>query len=132
MRAVVITQHGGPEVLAVQERPAPAPKPGHVLIDVKAFGLNHAEIYFRSGAWGDVAEISGIECVGLGQADPGGHFVPGQKVRALVGGMGRSIDGSYAQLASVPSTNVVAIETALPWEAPAAIPGSYATAWTSL
>src|SRR5258708_120939 len=57
MRAVVITQYGGPEVLAVQERPPPAPKPGHVVIDVKAFGLNHAEIYFRSGAWGDVAEI---------------------------------------------------------------------------
>jgi NADPH:quinone reductase len=132
MRAVVITRYGGPEVLAVQERPTPAPKPGHVVIDVKAFGLNHAEIHFRSGAWGDVAEISGIECVGLVQADPGGHFAPGQTVMALVGGMGRSIDGSYAQLASVPASNVVAIETALPWEELAAIPESYATAWTSL
>jgi NADPH:quinone reductase len=132
MRAVVITRYGGPEVLAVQERPAPAPKPGHVVIEVKAFGLNHAEIYFRSGAWGDVAEISGIECVGVVQADPDGHFVPGQTVMALVGGMGRSIDGSYAELASVPATNVVAIETALPWEELAAIPESYATAWTSL
>src|SRR5258708_10558104 len=132
MRAVVITQYGGPEVLAVQERPAPAPKPGHVVIDVKAFVLNHAEIYFRSGAWGDVAEISGIECVGLVRSDPDGRFVPGQKVMALVGGLGRCIDGSYAELASVPATNVVAIDTALPWEELAAIPESYATAWTSL
>jgi NADPH:quinone reductase-like Zn-dependent oxidoreductase len=132
MRAAVITQYGGPEVLAVQERPAPEPAPGHVVIDVKAFGLNHAEVYFRSGAWGDVAEITGIECVGLVAADPSGHFAPGQKVMALVGGMGRSINGSYAERVSVPATNVVAVETALPWEELAAIPESYATAWTSL
>jgi NADPH:quinone reductase len=132
MRAVVITRYGGPEVLAVQERPAPAPKPGHVVIDVKAFGLNHAEIYFRSGTWGDVAEISGIECVGVVQADPDGHFVSGQKVMALVGGMGRSSDGSYAERVRVPASNVVAVESALPWEELAAIPESYATAWTAL
>jgi NADPH:quinone reductase len=132
MRAIVITQYGGPEVLAVEERPAPEPKPGHVVIEVKAFGLNHAEIYFRKGAWGDVAEISGIECVGLVRADPDGRFAPGQKVMALVGGMGRSSNGSYAELVSVPATNVVAIETGLPWEQLAAIPESYATAWTSL
>jgi NADPH:quinone reductase len=64
MRAIVIKQYGGPEVLQIEERPDPAPEPGHVTIEVKAFGLNHAEIYFRKGAWGDVAEISGIECVG--------------------------------------------------------------------
>jgi NADPH:quinone reductase len=132
MRAMVITRYGGPEVLALEERPAPVPKPGHVVIEVKAFGLNHAEIYFRKGAWGDVAEISGIECVGLVQADPDRCFAPGQKVVALVGGMGRSINGSYAALASVPATNVAAIETRLPWEELAAIPESYATAWTAL
>ena len=54
MRAIVIEQYGGPEVLQIEERPDPEPKPGHVVIDVKAFGLNHAEIYFRKGAWGDV------------------------------------------------------------------------------
>jgi NADPH:quinone reductase len=132
MRAIVITRSGGPEVLALEERPAPVAKPGHVVIAVKAFGLNHAEIYFRKGAWGDVAEISGIECVGLVQADDSGRFAPGRKVMAMVGGMGRSIDGSYAELASVPATNVVAIETRLPWVELAAIPESYATAWTSL
>lgn len=132
MRAIVIKQYGGPEVLAIEERPTPQPKPGHVLIEVKAFGLNHAEIYFRKGAWGDVAEISGIECVGVMKADPGGRFAPGQQVLALVGGMGRSLSGSYAELTNVPATNVVAVKTDLPWEELAAIPESYATAWTSL
>jgi NADPH:quinone reductase len=132
MRAIVITRHGGPEVLALQERPAPLPTPGHVLVEVKAFGLNHAEIYFRKGVWGGAAEISGIECVGRVRSDPAGRFVPGQKVMALVGGMGRGIDGSYAELASVPAANVVAVETSLAWEELAAIPESYATAWTSL
>jgi NADPH:quinone reductase len=99
---------------------------------VKAFGLNHAEVYFRKGAWGDVAEISGIECVGVVKADPDGRFVPGQKVLAIVGGMGRSFNGSYAKMVSVPTSNVAAIRTDLPWEDLAAIPESYATAWTSL
>jgi NADPH:quinone reductase len=132
MRAIVIKQYGGPEVLAIEERPAPEPERGQVVIEVKAFGLNHAEVYFRKGVWGDVAEISGIECVGIVKADPDGWFAPGQKVMALVGGMGRSINGSYAELVRVPSGNVVAIETDLPWEKLAAIPESYATAWTSL
>lgn len=132
MRAIVIKQYGGPEVLAVEERPAPKAKPGHVVIEVKAFGLNHAEVYFRKGAWGDVAEITGIECVGLVKADGDGRLAPGQKVMALVGGMGRGINGSYAELTSVPASNVVAVETDLAWEDLAAIPESYATAWTSL
>ncbi|HEY6336199.1 MAG TPA: zinc-binding dehydrogenase [Alphaproteobacteria bacterium] len=132
MRAIVIQRYGSPDVLAVQERPAPAPKPGHVLIEVKAFGLNHAEIYFRKGAWGDVAEISGIECVGVVKADPDGRFATGQKVAALVGGMGRSINGSYAEMTCVPATNVVPLRTDLPWDELAAIPASYATAWTCL
>jgi NADPH2:quinone reductase len=132
MRAIVIKRYGGPEVLAIEERPDPEPRPGHVLIDVRAFGLNHAEVYFRQGAWGDVAEISGIECVGLVKHDPGGRLASGRKVAALVGGMGRSINGSYAEQVSVPASNVVPIESELAWEDLAAIPESYATAWTSL
>ncbi|HEV2547351.1 MAG TPA: zinc-binding dehydrogenase [Stellaceae bacterium] len=132
MRAIVIKRYGGPEVLAIEERPEPTAEPGHVVIEAKAFGLNHAEIYFRKGAWGDVAEITGIECVGLVKADPDGRFKPGQKVMALVGGMGRSINGSYAEFVKVPHSNVVAVESDLAWEELATIPESYATAWTSL
>src|SRR5215510_16508736 len=105
MRAIVRQSYGGPEQLVVQQVPDPEPLAGHVVIEVKAFGLNHAEIYFRKGAWGDVAEISGIECVGVVKADPDGPFLPGEKVMALVGGMGRSIGGSYAELTRVPRAN---------------------------
>jgi NADPH:quinone reductase len=132
MRAIVIKQYGGPDVLEIQERPVPEPKPGHVLIEVKAFGLNHAEIYFRKGVWGDVSEISGIECVGLVKADPDGRFPRGQKVVALVGGMGRSFSGSYAEYTLVPTSNVASVQTNMPWEDLAAIPESYTTAWTCL
>jgi NADPH2:quinone reductase len=132
MRAIVRKQYGGPEVLAIEERPVPAPKQGEILIQVKAFGLNHAEVYFRKGLWGEVAEISGIECVGLVKHDPEGRFTPGQKVAALLGGMGRNINGSYAEFTSVPATNVVAFNSHLSWEQLAAIPVSYATAWAGL
>jgi NADPH2:quinone reductase len=132
MQAIVMKQYGGPEVLAIEDRPTPQPQPGQVLIDVKAFGLNQAEVYFRSGAWGDVAEITGIECVGVVRADPSQRFTPGQKVLAMVGGMGRSINGSYAEVVSVPHSNVVAIDSDLPWDELAAIPETYATAWSCL
>jgi len=132
MRAIVIKQYGGPEVLAIEQRPDPVPREDQVLIEVKAFGLNHAECYFRAGAWGDVAEISGIECVGLVRNDPSGHFKAGDKVLAIVGGMGRSLAGSYAELAAVPRSNVAAVRTELSWAELAALPESYATAWTAL
>ncbi len=132
MRAITIQSYGGPENLVIKDVPNPVPTSGQVIIEVKAFGINRAELYFREGLWGDVAEISGIECVGRVQFDPSGVFSVGQSVMALMGGMGRTINGSYAELVAVPVENVVAIHTDLPWEALAAIPESYATAWTCL
>src|SRR5579872_5393241 len=132
MRAIVIKQYGGPEQLVIEERPVPVAKAGEVLIEVKAFGLNHAEIYMRQGAWGKVAEITGIECAGIVRSDPAGRLTPGQKVVAIVGGMGRSRNGSYAELVSAPAANVAPVETMLSWEQLAAVPESYATAWTAL
>jgi NADPH:quinone reductase len=132
MRAIVIKQYGGPEVLAIEERPDPATEAGQVLIQVKAFGVNHAEIHMREGQWPEIAEISGIECAGIVRADPSGRLSPGQKVVAFMGGMGRSIGGSYAEVTRVPASNVVPIRTELPWEDVAAIPESYATAWICL
>ena len=132
MRAIVIKQHGGAGSLVIEERSDPEPQLGYITIEVKAFGIHHAEIYFREGAWGDVAEISGIECVGIVRADPSGALRSGQKVLAIVGGMGRNLSGSYAELTNVPISNVAAINTDLSWEAFAAIPESYATAWTCL
>jgi NADPH:quinone reductase-like Zn-dependent oxidoreductase len=132
MRAIVIKEYGGPEVLALEERPEPESQPGHVIVDVKAFGLNRAETYMRSGAWGDVAEITGIECVGVVKHDPDGRFAPGQKVTALMGGMGRLMNGSYAEMTRIAASNVVPLLSNLPWEDLAAIPESYATAWSAL
>jgi NADPH:quinone reductase len=132
MRAIVRQQFGGPEQLVIQEVPIPEPQPGTVVIRVKAFGLNHAETYMRKGDWGDVAKISGIECVGLVEADPSGKIAPGQKVAAIMGGMGRTINGSYAEFTRVPAAHIVPLKTDLPWEELAAIPEVYATAWTCL
>jgi NADPH2:quinone reductase len=132
MRAIVIKEYGGPDVLSIEERPDPKPQAGHVLIEVKAFGVNHAETHMREGQWPEATEISGIECAGLVRADPSGRLAAGQKVVAFMGGMGRSINGSYAELTSVPASNVLPIKTELPWETLAAIPESYATAWAAL
>ncbi|HEY9023588.1 MAG TPA: zinc-binding dehydrogenase, partial [Burkholderiaceae bacterium] len=132
MRAIVRKAYGGPEQLEIREVPTPTPAPGQVLVRVKAFGLNRAEQYFRTGAWGEVAAISGIECVGEVEHDPEGRLDRGQRVIALMGGMGRSIAGSYAEFACVPAASVVPVRSALPWERLAALPESYATAWSCL
>jgi NADPH:quinone reductase len=130
MRAIVIEKFGGPEGLVIKNIPDPEPKPGHVVIQVKAFGVNHAEMHMRRGEWAEAAEVSGIECVGLVKSRPGGEFAVGTKVAALMGGLGRTINGSYAEYTRPPATNVARIESDLPWEDLAAMPESYATAWT--
>jgi NADPH:quinone reductase len=132
MRAILRTAFGGPEQLGIREIPKPEPKDGHALIAVKAFGINHAEMHMRKGEWAEIADVSGIECVGVVESCPCGEFAVGSKVAALMGGLGRTINGSYAEYTRAPVTNVAAIESNLPWEDLAAIPESYATAWTCL
>lgn len=116
----------------LRELPTPRPQPGEVLIKVRAFGINRAETYMRRGLWGEVAKVSGIECVGQIAEDPSGRFQPGQKVAAIMGGMGRTINGSYAEYTCPPVTNVFPLDTDLGWTELAAIPESYATAWCCL
>ena len=111
MRAIVRKSFGGPEVLSIQDRADPESKAGHVLVEVKAFGINHAETHMRRGDWPEAAPVSGIECVGLVRESAGGLFQPGQKVAALMGGMGRTSDGSYAELTCPPATNVVPLHS---------------------
>ncbi len=133
MKAIITKKFGGPEELIIVDLPEPEPKPGHVLIAVKAFGISRAETYLRRGKWGDSAKIGGIECaLGTVVSCPGGEFREGEKVAAFMGGMGRKMDGSYAEFTNAPVSNVVAVETSLPWEQFAAIPLSYASAWTCL
>jgi NADPH:quinone reductase-like Zn-dependent oxidoreductase len=132
MRAILRKQFGGPDVLEIRDIPEPEPKLGHVVIRVKAFGINHAEAHMRKGEWAEIAEVSGIECVGVVKACPGGEFAAGTKVAALMGGLGRTINGSYAEYTRAPVTNVAAIESNLSWAELAAIPETYATSWTCL
>jgi NADPH:quinone reductase len=132
MRAILRTGFGGPEVLEIREIPEPEPKAGHAVIEVKAFGINHAEMHMRKGEWAEIADVSGIECVGLIKSCPGEEFAIGTKVAALMGGLGRTINGSYAEYTRAPVWNVAAIESNLSWADLAAIPETYATAWTCL
>src|SRR6516164_5147192 len=132
MRAIVLEKFGGLDSLVYTELPEPEPLSGHVVIEIKAFGVNHAEMHMRRGEWAEAAEVSGIECVGLVKSCPSGEFAVGTKVAALMGGLGRTINGSYAEYTRPPATNVAQIESELPWEELAAIPESYATAWTCL
>src|SRR5215813_4147688 len=132
MRAIVITEPGGPEVLQIQEVADPVPGDKEVLIAVKAFGVNHAETHMRKGEWPEATPISGIEAVGTVVTDPSGVLAEGTKVLTIMGGLGRTRNGSYAEYTVAPATNVATVETSLDWADLAAIPESYATAWLAL
>ena len=85
MRAIVLEKFGGLDSLVYKDIPEPEPKAGHVVIEIKAFGINHAEMHMRRGEWAEAAPVSGIECVGIVKSCPGGEFPVGAKVAALDG-----------------------------------------------
>ena len=132
MRAIVLEKFGGLDSLVYTEIPKPRPRDGEVVIAIKAFGINHAEMHMRRGEWAEAAEVSGIECVGIVDSCPTGEFAVGATVAALMGGLGRTINGSYAEYTRVRASNVALIDADLPWSQLAAIPETYATAWTCL
>ena len=74
MRAMVLEKFGGLDSLVYTDLPEPEPLRGHVVIEIKAFGLNHAEMHMRRGEWAEAAKVIGIECVGLVKSCPGGEF----------------------------------------------------------
>jgi len=134
MKAVVIERPGPPEVLRLRERPVPKPKPGWVLIRVRAFGLNRSELFTRQGHSPSVTlpRILGIEAVGEIVAAPGTELSPGQTVATAMGGMGRQFDGSYAEYTCVPAGQVQTLDTTLDWATLGALPEMIQTAWGSL
>jgi len=135
MRAYQVQHAGGPEVLQIREIPRPEARPGWVLIREKAFAVNRAEIYKRSGLPGfevDFPRVLGLECVGVVEDGSDSGLEPGQKVAALVGGLGRFFDGCYAEYTLAPASNVIPVKTDLPWETFAAISESFLTAWHCL
>ena len=134
MKAAVVHGAGGPEVLKFESRPIPTPKPGEVLIRVKAFGLNRSELFTRQGHSPSVRfpRILGIEAVGLVEQAAASAFHKGDVIATALGGMGRQFDGSYAEYVCVPATQVQAVETRLAWDVFGALPEMLQTAWGSL
>ncbi len=134
MKAAVIHEAGGPEVLKIESLPIPTPRNGEVLIRVKAFGLNRSELFTRQGHSPGVKfpRVLGIEAVGRVEEAPSGEFRKGDVVASVMGGMGRQFDGGYAEYTCVPAKQVQAIKTELPWETLGAVPEMLQTAWGSL
>ncbi len=136
MKAVVLTEPCKAEEMRITDIPVPEVRPGWVLIKVKAFGINHSEVLLRQF---EVAQsyikkpiVPGIECVGevVDPSDSG--LSVGQRVIALMGGMGRSFNGSYAEYALLPTSHVFAVSSSLDWKELAAIPETFFTAYGSL
>ncbi|MFG2090441.1 MULTISPECIES: quinone oxidoreductase family protein [unclassified Spirillospora] len=106
MRAIIITETGGPEVLVAGERPDPEPGPGEVLIDVAAAGVNFIDVYFRTGAYPQALPYTpGMEAAGTVAAAGDGvtEFAVGDRV-AWSG-----VQGGYADRAVVPADKVVPV-----------------------
>lgn len=131
MRAVVITEHGPPEVLQVQDRPDPSPGPGQVAIDVAAAGINFADLMARVGLYPSAPKppaVVGYEVAGtvaaLGDGVEG-HAV-GDRVMAGVR------FGGYASRVAANVKDVVGLPEGMSFEQGAAIPVNYVTAYLGL
>ena len=134
MRAVVLRGPGGLDALEVQSLPVPVPADGWVLIRVRAAGLNRSELHTRLGLAQGVTfpRVPGIEATGEVVVCPGGEFSTGQQVMTMMGGMGRTFDGGYAEYTSVPVRQVIPFRCDLPWELLGAVPEMLQTSYGSL
>jgi NADPH:quinone reductase-like Zn-dependent oxidoreductase len=131
MRAVVITRHGGPEVLAVRELPDPAVDPGRVRIEVRAAGINFADLMARSGMYPDappLPSVVGYEVAGIVEA-------VGEGVESCAAGdrvMAATRFGGHAELCSVAARDVLPLPAEMSFEQGAAVPVNYGTAYAGV
>jgi NADPH2:quinone reductase len=134
MRAAVLREPGPADTLRVEVLPVPVPAVGEVLIRVRAFGLNRSELHTRLGLGEGVTfpRVLGIEATGEVAACPGGELPVGTKVVAMMGGMGRTYDGGYAEYTCVPVSQATPFTSDLPWEVLGAVPEMLQTAYGSL
>lgn len=134
MRAVVLDAPGPIEALHIRDLPIPEPRPGWVLVRVKAFGINRSELHTRLGLAEGVIfpRVLGIEATGVVAAAPGGEFAVGQQVATMMGGMGRTFDGGYAEYTCVPAAQVIPFHSDLDWATLGAVPEMLQTAYGSL
>lgn len=134
MKAVVLKETGGPQVLQISEVEIPKVAPYTCLKKIKAFGINRSELMTRQGHSPSIKlpRIIGIECVGEIADTSDSNFKNGQRVVTLMRVLGREFDGSYAEYTLVPATQIYPIDSTLDWINFAAIPETYATAFGSL
>src|SRR5271167_4207939 len=128
MRAVVMTGHGGPGALQVQERPDPSITAGAVRIDVAAAGVNFADVMAAQGLYPDSPKtpcVVGYEVAGtvLELGEGVDALIPGQRV------FGSTQFGGYSSQVVAKATDVVPLPERLTFEQGAAIPVNYGTAW---
>ena len=128
MRAIVVKQPGGPEVMQLAEVPDPEPREGDLIVRVRAAGVNRADLLQRLGRYapppGDPDTI-GLEIAGEVE-HAAGRFRSGDKVMALLGG------GGYAEKARVPALQAMPIPAQISFAEAAAIPEAYLTAYLNL
>jgi NADPH:quinone reductase-like Zn-dependent oxidoreductase len=131
VRALVITKHGPPEVLKVQERPDPQPGRGEVRVAVKAAGINFADLVARVGLYPDAPKppcVVGYEFAGdvesVGEGVEG--FSPGDRV------LGGCRFGGYAELVVAPANALVPLPEGWSYEEGASLPVNYATAYAGV
>ena len=135
MKAVVLEKPCTADELKIQNIEIPKVKNGWVLIKIKAFGINRAEIFTRDGFSPSVKlpRVIGIECAGVIEDASDSHFQKGDRVFTMMNGLGREFNGSYAEYTLVPSSQVYPITLSeTDWAKLAAYPELYYTAYGSL
>lgn len=132
MKAVVITHPGGPEVLQIEDRPAPSFAPDEVLVKVAAAGINRPDVFQRKGNYpppaGAPQDIPGLEIAGI-VSEVGSNVTrwkTGDKVCALVWG------GGYAEYCNVPEGQCLPIPRNLTFEEAASLPETFFTVWSNV
>lgn len=131
MRAIVVSESGGPEVLSWREVPDPQPGPGEVLIDVRATAVNRADLLQRQGHYPPppgASEYLGLECSGVISAVGAGvdGWVVGQQVCALLAG------GGYAERVAVPVGQLLPVPDGVDLVDAAALPEVASTVWSNV
>ncbi len=132
MKAIVITQPGGPEVLQLAERPKPVITHDEVLIKVAAAGINRPDVFQRKGNYpppdGALADIPGLEVAGIiaEVGDAVARWKPGDKVCALVTG------GGYAEYCKAPEGQCLPVPANLSFPEAASLPETFFTVWSNV
>ena len=108
MKAMVLEKPCSAQEMKVKNVPIPAVKKDWILVKIKAFGINRAEIFTRQGDSPSVKlpRVIGIECVGVVEDPANSDFKKGDKVFSMMNGMGREFDGSYAEYILIPKNQV--------------------------